>query len=911
MADTRQRTTWGTRFRFLIRAVGLAGVLAVFGGVVMGAAEKPPSLGSWTATWQYARDTVRAVLDGNGAPYTRIAVWLLIGGLAAVALALVVEVLGGILLITGRRTAASASATIATVAATVLLIFVNAYSFTHHTRFDYTRTQQFTLPPELSEKLRTLRPQSPTTIVVLQKHKVFGTLSDDRDAFTKAAEEKVTEKVKDLVDLFRELGPRFKVAVLDTEAFGYREQLDDLTKNAPELRDAIESAPENSILFHANKHVQRLAFNEFLQLDKTASKSANDGRGNLVLLPQGVENFARRVLAVQERRPKVAVCVVHEWLSTVDTTGQQEFSLAGLKHALTDHGFDVIDIILKKNWEDSSKELESAAYTVQESKLERLEGELDSAQDQFRAAQGDVKIVAAVRKAFGDISAKPFSDRAAFYIELNRGAQIRGWAEVVRAFRQWVGEESRPISEANEPDLRSALAGGLARQATRAEQEVRDAEKARAEAERAVKAAFQDERSVQDRRISDVKTKFAAALADVDLLIIPRYTLVNVTIGRGIPPSLHTLSKPQVEVIRDFMKAGKPVLACLGSLSTRTGPAGDGTDDLDRLIAERGIELGRDTILYDPEAKAFAAIKAGRQLGGSASDIPPLLFTEHGSGADGAKPNPVGAALQLTGRSVDQKLDLKLHAPRPVYLALGWQKRLTHAAEFVFTSPDSWNEERPFLSADARGRITYTPRYEPTLDSDPKAGTRMAERRGPFPIGVAIESRIPASWVDKEYGHEALVAAVFCGMGMVGGVKPVDSAAVAVGGFGPVGHRAARGGFDPPGLFPLADPVLAAGLTVAAHQAKRPTERLIVFGSGNLFAGVKLEPAQEKLLLHSANWLTRREDRLPHADHPAWSFPRVAMSDRELTLWRLGTAIGLPLVAIYLGLMVMMVRRLR
>src|SRR5205823_5201435 len=156
-------------------------------------------------------------------------------------------------------------------------------------------------------------------------------------------------------------------------------------------------------------------------------------------------------------------------------------------------------------------------------------------------------------------------------------------------------------------------------------------------------------------------------------------------------------------------------------------------------------------ILYDPEAKAFAAIKSGRQLGGSPTDIPPLVFTETTPDATRAKPNPVGAAVRLTGRSVDQKLELRLHAPRPVYLAPGWQDRLTYAAEFVFTAPDSWNEERPFLTTDRAGRVTYTPRYDPTLDSDAKWGTRAAERRGPFPVGVAVEGKIPAAWVDEEY----------------------------------------------------------------------------------------------------------------------------------------------------------------
>ena len=106
-------------------------------------------------------------------------------------------------------------------------------------------------------------------------------------------------------------------------------------------------------------------------------------------------------------------------------------------------------------------------------------------------------------------------------------------------------------------------------------------------------------------------------------------------------------------------------------------------------------------------------------------------------------------------------------------------------------------------------------------------------------------------------------------------------------------------------------PVRTILLTAAAEKLNRPTQRLIVFGSGNLFAGSKLEPAQEKLLLHSVNWLTDRADRLPQAELPPWSFPRVQMSERDAKLWRLGIAVGLPLLAVYVGLTVMMVRRLR
>jgi hypothetical protein len=398
---------------------------------------------------------------------------------------------------------------------------------------------------------------------------------------------------------------------------------------------------------------------------------------------------------------------------------------------------------------------------------------------------------------------------------------------------------------------------------------VKDADKARKDAEQEVKAAYQDERAVQDRRVNDVKVKFAGLLKDVDLLIIPRQTIENVALGPGIPSDLHSLTKPQIEAIKDFMKDGKPVLACLGSLSDPRGFNAAGSDELEKLVAERGILLGRDTVLYDAEAKAFAALRAGRQLGGGTADIPPLVFAETSPEASKAKPNPVGSAVRLTGRSVDQKLDLRLHAPRPVYIAPGWQDKLAYTAEFVFTAPEAWNEERPFMTRDATGRVSYVPRYEPTLDSDPKAGTVAAEQKKAFPIGVAIESQIPAAWVNEDYDSQEFGAAL---------------------------------------LMPL-DGVFAAGLTAAASKLDRPTERLIVFGSGNLFSGPKLEPPQEKLLVHSVNWLTHREDRLPRADLPQWQFPRVQMTDREFHLWRYGTAVGLPLLAVYLGLLAMMLRR--
>lgn len=870
--DSRQRTTWGSRFRFLVRTLGLTGVVAVAVGGGLALATCPPvDWASW-AGWKAAPDVLRAAAaEGAHGSLARGAAWAVVGGLGAAALALVVEA-GGVLLGATGRAAAGTSATVGVAAAVALLIMTNVYSFSHYGRFDCTRDQRFTLPPALAAELGKLRSGSPTTIVVLQMHN-FGTLSPRRDSYTKAAEEKVTEKVRDLVDQFREFGPQFNVAVLDSEAFGYEEQLAELTKDAPELRGAIDGAPENSIFFHANKRVQRLSFNEFMQLDKTASKETK-GAENLVLLPQGTDTFARRVLTVQERRPKVAVCVVHEWLSTSapKSSTTEPYTLAGLRKSLTDNGFDVVDVVLKKNWDDGTKELEPAAYTLDESKLERLEAEADSARDAVQAAKDDVKLLAQVRKDIEDAQKLPPRERVELYNALIRATQMREWTELLAAFRKWTAR-GQAVTTDTEPELKALVFSGLGAQSRRAEEQVKEAEAEQREADAKVRAARADERTVQDRRISDVKAKLTRLVADVDLLIVPRHTLTDVPLRSGVPPTLHQLDKKQVEVVKEFMKAGKPVLACLGSVSTRTGPFTGPDDGFERLLADRGVELGRDTVLFDAERKALAAARTGGQLAsGGTAEIPPLVFAADGAAAGpGVAPNPIARALRHSGRTVEQRLDIKLSAPRPVYLARGWQERLTFAGEFVFTAPAAWNEEKPFLTTDQAGRVTYMPRYDPTPADDPKRNTTAEERKAAFPIGVAVEGKVPAAWVNEEYEREQGAAAL---------------------------------------LAPL-DGTFAACLSAAAQQLDRPTQRTVVFGSGHLFSGPQLEPPQERLLLHSVNWLTAREDRLPKTDLPEWKYPRVDLGERDKKLWRFGTLVGLPLAAAYLGLLATMRRRMR
>src|SRR5262249_57496487 len=142
----------------------------------------------------------------------------------------------------------------------------------------------------------------------------------------------VVDKVGDLVGEFQELGRQFRVVVLDVKEKGYDKKLREETRDKPALLEAVQAAPENSIFFYADGSVQRLSFNEFYLLDKTASKAANGGRGNLVLRPQGVGAFTRRILAIQEKKPKVALAVVHEVLSTsASKTAPGEYIHTGLR----------------------------------------------------------------------------------------------------------------------------------------------------------------------------------------------------------------------------------------------------------------------------------------------------------------------------------------------------------------------------------------------------------------------------------------------------------------------------------------------------------------------------------------------------------------------------------------------------
>src|SRR6202012_2133145 len=85
----------------------------------------------------------------------------------------------------------------------------------HHARFDLTRDGRFTLPAALRDQLAGLDRGGETAVIVYLRHNTFGNLTEKVDRYDYAAEQKVVEKIRDLVAELREIGPQLRVEVID------------------------------------------------------------------------------------------------------------------------------------------------------------------------------------------------------------------------------------------------------------------------------------------------------------------------------------------------------------------------------------------------------------------------------------------------------------------------------------------------------------------------------------------------------------------------------------------------------------------------------------------------------------------------------------------------------------------------
>jgi len=716
-----------SNWTFAARLAGVAGFLLAAAGLVL-----------WIIS------VARAAEETGGAVFsTGLGIFfVVVGGLLAIG-AILLELPAVTRTLKSRQGAFGSNVALQVVLATLLLIGVNAFSFFHYERFDWTRDQNFSeIREKFGDQLARLRGE--TSIVVFLRHTSFGQAASRQDNYDSAAERKIVAKIKDIVEQFREFGPRFRVQVLDIQEQGYEDQLKAIAKKTPALAEAIEKAPENSVFFYSHVggdagRVQRLSFHDIYQLDRVASRAAQEKRGNLVLTYQGVEPFARKVLNIEEKKPHIAVAVVHEYLGL---KGPEMFGMPGAEKMLASRGFTMQDIVLKSKWGEGAMP-EPSVLTHDEHRYEKLEDSLNAVNEVIKIRDEELGEIKKEQETWSKTKLDDLKKQYVFIVDFfGRGQPVE------RKVAEDLKKAGRPVRifEINDK-LRANYLQILESSLNVYEMQLKEEKQERQELLTEQKG-LNVENLTEQRRISDLKAKFDRLLSKADLLILPRLTLLNAAQREYIPNELHLLDEAQEAAIKDFMKSGKPVLFCLGpsnEASERFNPLQMKGNRIEEMLEEIGVKLPKQTVLFNVETKSFAQRRPGILILGTHVDPPPVKFDwEPGplAAKEELAPNPLRTSMKITTRSIaeDEPLALRLRNPRPVYFEAPDGEKPTAEAVFMVSDDAAWNESQPFAAED------QAPKYDPAKVDDDKRGTLEEERRGPFPLAVAVETKLPRSW---------------------------------------------------------------------------------------------------------------------------------------------------------------------
>jgi hypothetical protein len=804
---------------------------------------------------------------------------------AAMGLAALFEVRGIARVATSRRGAFGFNAFFQIVSALVLVGAANYWSFKHFKRFDLTQEHTFELNETIRDQLAKMRGQ--TEIIVFQKYRSFaqrGTDEPDKSAqrakneqekIDLAAQRKIIEKVKDLVEQFQDIGPRFHVHILDMKDDNYDDKLREIRSMSDELADAILSAPENSVFFYSkdSKNVQRLSFSDIYQVDTQSSIE----KKNLVLQYQGEKPFANKIFNIEEKKPRIALTVVHPLLGFQNKEVPM-YTMSGAKKLFDNYGYDSMDVMLRKLSEDGDLTDEPTALTYDESRYEQIEDELAETEDLIKEQQKEFEESNKLHAYWSESSLATLNIKYVYAMRQD-GAQGIVPRSQMDTLKKSVLQYK--FIDVDEDDRKNSIA----RYKLNAEILKHVLERNREEKDNLIKekSTLKVENLAEKRRLTDVEAKAKRMLANVDLVIVPRVTIMNAPTGRVIPNRVHRLDKAQLDALKWYLREGKPILFLLGPTNEprETPDFGAPADQLESMLAELGFKLPKQTILYNIEAREFNARKFGGAFGSGNREVevPGLKFDDTTATVQFTKtkdplvPHPIRTSLKLmsrTGGKTDAA-EVRIRHPRPVYfmrtsidpkattLLIGgmslpgiagplhasevWLSKAEYKpddnAVFLVTREESWNEDHPFIVKNK------PPSYMPPKDDDPKKETVEAPRRGPFPIGAAVETAIPQAWYEKE------------------GAQP-------------------------------------------------KTARIAVIGSGAAFVGPELTPLKEKMLLDVTNWLIGRDDLLAH-EVKDWKYPRVDLDQKsvEYKIWEWGARLGLPLMFLYFGAVVGLVRRMR
>jgi hypothetical protein len=864
MAMTTRSSIW-QQVHFCARLVGLCGLTAALVGAFI---------------WVILEDEYHGVR-------------VIGAGLIAVAVALIFETRTIAQLLTSRRGAFGINVLVQIVLALAIVGGANYYSLYNYKRFDLTQDQIFTLDENIRKQLAQMR--GDTEIIVYQKYVTFGQRGEsdpdkeaqlakyEQERIDHAAQRKIIEKVKDLAEQFSDLGPRFRVHVLDLKSENADAKLAEIREISPKLADAVIAAPENSVFFYAKNQekeqdkaeqkaqesIQRLSFSDIYQVDTRGSIE----KKNLVLHYQGVGPFANKIFNIEAKKPRVANAIIHPLLGFQNKM-EPRYTMSGAKKVLDVYGFDTVDLMLRKLNKRGGLTEDPTALTYDESRFEQIENSLAGLEATIRDRQKELDEANEYYKLWSELSLTDLNKKFVYFARVDgmQGVMLRTQMEKLKkstAFK---------FIDVDEDDRRNSLA--MHKERAEVSQEILTKATQKKKELETEKSTLKVEELAEKQRMTDIEARAKRMLAEVDLLIIPRLTIINAPSGEVIPNQVHKLDAAHLKAVTHFMREGKPVLFLLGPPNEpREGPTmAEAPDDaLDQTLSELGFKLPKQTVLYDIESEEYNERKFDDIFRTASRDVelPGLRFDDMrtpfstGKIQEQLSPHAIRSSLKITSRSAAKhsSQEIRVRHPRPVYLtrvpaepttgligqlalpgmgvpttvASLWgytsQHKPVNQGVFLVTNEQSWNEDNPFIVESA------VPRFVPTKETDPKKGTLEEMRRGPFPIGVAVETPIPASWYDKD-------------------------------------------------------------------ASKPKTARLAVIGSGGVFVGPELSPLKGKMLLDVVNWLIGRDDLLAREVDP-WSYPRVDLDHREYILWQWGAGLALPLAFAFIGMVVSMARRMR
>jgi hypothetical protein len=583
-----------------------------------------------------------------------------------------------------------------------------------------------------------------------------------------------------------------------------------------------------------------------------------------------VKPFANKIFNIDEGKPRVAVAIVHPLLGFQNQLSA-DFTMSGAKKILDAYGFECTDLVLRK-LDRGGRLTDPIALSYDESRFEQIEDEIAELDRTIPKLKKQLVAGKSLYQYWRESTLAKLNEKYVYFFREDRAQGVILRSDIEKLKKTGLRYE---LIDVDEEDRKNQTRGY-----ERAQSRLEYMENERTSLTDEKKGLRADNIGEQ-RRITDVEAKMHKLLANIDLLVIPRITLINATQQKnpGIPNQIHSLDQAQLKAIKWYLKQGKPILFLLGPTNEPDEPppgAQESTDQLETMLAELGFGLPKQTILYDIESREYNEHKIGI-FSERETAVPGLDFEEFAPTVPAGKlkesfdPHPIRVSLKALSRATGNKEvhEVRIRHPRPVYhlrtelpaeaatslvgsLAVPgfvgplqattvWLHKARRKAEenavFLSTRKESWNEEKPFIVDDE------PPIYTPTKDGDPRKGTVEEERNGPFSIGVAVETELPASWFDKA-------------------------------------------------------------------PAKPQKVRIAVVGNGGVFIGKTLPPLKEKIFLDVANWLIGRDDLLAK-DTETWHYPRVELTPIEFNLWQWGARLGLPLVFIYLGTIVWMVRRMR